>query len=179
MTKAMRKGDWFLTYTGKKFYPTDPRPEDVFIEDIAHSLANICRFGGHVIKFYSVAQHSIMVSDLCPKCPFQALLHDATESFCGDMVRPLKVQLPEYKAVENLLWAAICERFNIPVVMDPMVKHMDNVALMTERRDLLIKSDYPWSLEATCPPVPEKIIPLDPDDAELVFMSKFHALCNN
>lgn len=51
-----RRGDWFQTFLGEMFYPGDPRPEEVFIHDIAHALSNVCRFAGHCRDFY------------CPRC---------------------------------------------------------------------------------------------------------------
>jgi hypothetical protein len=57
-----RVGDWIKTFSGINFYPMDPRPEDIRIEDIAHALSNQCRFSGHVAVFHSVAQHSILVA---------------------------------------------------------------------------------------------------------------------
>ena len=59
---SARKGDWLSTYTGKQFYPLDPREEDVDINDIVHSLSQQARFNGHSVKFYSIAQHSTLVS---------------------------------------------------------------------------------------------------------------------
>jgi 5'-deoxynucleotidase YfbR-like HD superfamily hydrolase len=149
-----RKGDWFQTYTGKKFYPFDPRPEDVDIIDIAHSLALQCRFNGHTTHFYSVAQHSIHVCHVFGKLAKEtllsasrsahlcALLHDSTEAYVGDLIRPIKIGLPDFKHMEELIWQAVLECFDLKDTwssesLRAMVKQADNVLLMTERRDLL------------------------------------------
>lgn len=170
----MRNGDWFLTFTGKQFYPIDPHPEDIGIWDIAHALARVCRFGGHCRQFYSVAQHSVLVSEHCEFNAFQGLMHDATEAYIGDMVRPLKLSMPDYKVAEARLWDAICERFDIPKEMNPEVKVNDNRALMTERRDLCTPTNHRWSLdELGFKPFDKVIQPLDPDMAEVRFMEKY------
>src|ERR1700724_2684254 len=83
-------GGWQQTFTGRRFYPLSPRVEDVCIEDIAHALSNICRYGGHCREFYSVAQHCNMVSDWMPEFKLEGLLHDSPEAYIGDMVRPVK-----------------------------------------------------------------------------------------
>ena len=57
-----RKGGWIQTYTGRQFWPMDPRSHEVFIEDIAHSLSMMCRYAGHCERFYSVAEHSILLA---------------------------------------------------------------------------------------------------------------------
>lgn len=188
-----RKGDWFLTYTGRQFWPLDPRAEDVCIRDIAHHLSLICRFNGACRAHYSVAQHSVMVADILPPpLKFYGLLHDATEAYVGDMVRPLKRSMPEYQQVENLVWLAIVEKFKImkPVDYaytppeqagsveildaDGHVKLADNIALMTERRDLLVKSPKAWSTQAE--PLPTCIRPLAARDAEIQFLEMFDEL---
>ena len=105
---ATRKGDWFVTYSGKQFWPLDPQPQDVCVRDIAHHLSLVCRFGGAVRTHYSVAQHSLIVADILPpRLKLRGLLHDATEAYVGDMVRPLKRFMPDYREVENKVWAAI------------------------------------------------------------------------
>ena len=82
---------WFTTYTGKKFHIFDPSLDEIDIADIAHSLSLICRYGGHLPEHYSVAQHSVLVSNLVPEnIALEALLHDAEEAYTGDMIRPFK-----------------------------------------------------------------------------------------
>lgn len=95
-----RRGEWILTFSGERFYPFSPAPEEVKTKDIAHALANICRFNGHTRGFYSVAAHSVHVSRLVPpEFALEALLHDAAEAYVGDMVRPLKRGLPAFEEV--------------------------------------------------------------------------------
>lgn len=172
----MRNGDWFLTFTGKKFYPIDPSPDDICIEDIAHALAHVCRFGGHCGGFYSVAQHSVLVSQICKQATFQGLMHDATEAYVGDMVRPLKLQLPDYQIVEDRVWEAICEQFVIAKTMHSEVKFADNVALNTERRDLFNCDTYgDWNLQ-DYPPLPERIEILPPFLAKEFFLDRYREL---
>jgi uncharacterized protein len=181
-----RIGDWFQTYTGRKFYPLDPRAEDVCIVDIAHALANICRFGGHTTSFYSVAEHSVLVSDIIrhftigavfdQETVFKGLMHDATEAYVGDMIRPLKRSMSAYKVAEHAVWLVICEHFQMSPEMHPIIKEADNRALMTERRDLLKDTGHKWSLEDDFPPIDRRILHLDPFDAENAFIRCFKAL---
>ena len=160
------KGHNIQTSTGKAVFPLDMRIEDIDIHDIAASLSRICRYNGHLkseIEHYSVAQHSVHVSRICEKhfdmsIPYlrQALLHDAAESYVGDMVRPLKFSLPQYCDIKANVWKIICERFNLPFELHPSVKKADNIALATEKRDLLVsngKADW-----GTLPPPDTKII---------------------
>lgn len=107
-----RRGDWIQTFTGRPFWPLDPRPEDVAIEDIAHPLSNICRFTGHCRWFYSVAQHSIIMAELVG---LPGLLHDGSEAYATDVPRPIK-RLPEmwpYREAEAVLQGVIFERFGV------------------------------------------------------------------
>lgn len=124
--------------SGKPFFPLDPRPDEIEIDDIAIALSRICRFGGHTTTFYSVAEHSILVSLLVPdEHRLTALLHDATEAYIGDMIRPLKSQIPQFSEIENNLWSAIAERFSLPVEMPSCVKDADVLALAIEKRDVM------------------------------------------
>ncbi len=82
---------WFQTYKGNRFYPYKPEKIIIDIEEIAHALSNRCRWGGHSLEFYSVAQHSVLVSRNCPQSPTWGLLHDAAEAYYPDIPRPLKI----------------------------------------------------------------------------------------
>lgn len=139
-----RNGGWMHTHTGRQFWPLDPRPEEIHVEDIAAALAKICRFGGHVRQFYSVAEHSIRVMELCHdwgesiETQVWALLHDATEAYLGDVIRPLKCQ-PEflaYRSAEHYLQCMVCSRFGLPHVMPDAIQRADAILLATEARDL-------------------------------------------
>jgi 5'-deoxynucleotidase YfbR-like HD superfamily hydrolase len=169
---------WIQTHSGKRFDLLEPRADQVDIVDIAHSLANLCRFNGHVRQFYSVAQHSYFVSRIVgPEYALCGLLHDATEAYVGDMTRPLKSVMPRFKEVEDRIWLAIAERFGLPREIPPAVKHADNIALVTERRDLLKPSGMRWDegLEAV-PPRPDHIRALDPGPARHAFINRFAEL---
>lgn len=175
--KSRHLGDWFLTFTGRKFYPMDPQPADICIRDIAHHLSLLCRFNGAVREFYSVAQHSCLVACHLP-LPLRliGLMHDATEAYVGDMVRPLKRSMPHYRTAEEFVWVAIQSKFGFGVTDNVMalVKRADNMALMTERRDLLIQSSHPWSNPEK--PWPEIIQPWSPALAEQRFLRLFDEL---
>ena len=141
----MRKGDWMQTYTGRQYWPLDPRADEVHLEDIAHHLSMLCRYNGACERFYSVAEHSVYVSLLVPhELRLAALLHDATEAYCGDMIRPIKRNSPEYVAVEKLNHAAVCERFGIDPSDCEVIKQADNAMLMAEAKYLLKKPPADW-----------------------------------
>jgi 5'-deoxynucleotidase YfbR-like HD superfamily hydrolase len=170
-----RKGNWFLTASGRKFWPLDPRPEDFSIEDIAHGLSNISRFGGHCRTFYSVAQHSLMVMNHTPE-PFKrvALMHDAPEAYVGDMVRPLKYSMPQYMEAEAKVWRAIAARFDLPLEIPKEVKLADDRALMTEKRDLL-PSTFNFDMVHAAP-FDEQVDDIPPGVAKTLFLLRFQSL---
>lgn len=142
----MRRGEWLGTRSGKKFYPIDPKPEDVDLKDIALALSRICRFNGHTSQFYSVADHCINVQQylsLCgasTKIQLYGLLHDAAEAYVCDIPRPLKIYLVGYAEIEKGVQKAIYEAFNLrepyPVEAD-FVKHADDYLLAVEAKELM------------------------------------------
>lgn len=166
----MRKGAWIQTYTGRQFYPLDPRPEDIDPLDIVASLSRQCRFTGHTRSFYSVAQHSILVADHVPvDMRLWALLHDASEAYLCDLPRPLKRQ-PEFKAyreAETRVQACVCERFGLPVPEPEAVRLADLRMLATEARDLMPNKPAEWDWMP--PPFGQRIIALSSDDAARLF----------
>ena len=168
---------WLQTFTGKQFYPLEPRIEDIDIMDIAHSLSLQCRFAGHINEFYSVAQHSVLVSIECPpKDALWGLLHDASEAYLVDVPRPLKhhPSFKAYREAEDKLMAAICDKFGMEAVMPFYVRHADNVLLATEKRDLMGQEPAPWS--PLPEPCQERIKAVMPDEAKRLFLERFYKL---
>jgi len=79
------------TKSGRRVALLNPSPSQIVIGDIAHGLAHQCRFNGQTSKFYSVAQHSVLVASILPReLRLAGLLHDASETYLGDVVQPLK-----------------------------------------------------------------------------------------
>lgn len=168
-----------LTASGLYFNFLEPAGDTVDIETIAHALSHICRYTGHVREFYSVAQHSVLVSYLVgPEHALAGLLHDAAEAFIGDMAAPLKRLLPDYKAVEKRVEAVVLAKFGLPPDLPIEVKRADLIALATEQRDLMPKHSDVWEWE-TLPgirPMTMTIIPQRSGEARSWFMQRFAEL---
>lgn len=145
-----RNGDWIITYTGKRFYPLDPRPEDIDIIDIAHALAMCNRFAGHTIFPYSVADHSVACSKFTSKTnSLRGLLHDASEAYICDIPRPVKRFLNDYKSMENKIMEVIGDKYNLGEICRPEVKNVDNRLLVTEALSLCTNAE--WALGSNYP----------------------------
>lgn len=144
---GFRVGNWMQTYTGLQFWPLDPHFSEVHIEDIAHALAHACRFGGHCERFYSVAEHSVLVSLVVPpKLALMGLLHDAAEAYVVDIPRPIKPYLVGYKEIEQRVWEAIAARFALSVDMPQSIKDADNAVLLAEAEAIMKPHPAPWSV---------------------------------
>jgi hypothetical protein len=144
-----RVGDWIQTYSGRQFWPLDPRPEEVFIDDIAAHLSQLCRYNGACKPFLSVAQHSVYVSLVVEKMAGRGnalwgLLHDGSEAYCNDLTRPVKKHLYEYLVIEGHIQAAICERFALPLAEPLCVKVADNMVLLAEKRQRMHQPPKKW-----------------------------------
>jgi len=165
------------TVSGNRFYPLEPRIDRVAIEDIAHGLAYQCRFNGQTREFYSVAQHSLIVASLVPpRLRLAALLHDAAEAYLGDMVKPLKVLLPEFAAIEDKVSALIAAAFGIDFSDYGPIKRADLVALATEKRDLMPHSAERWAYLDGIAALPEAIATMSPWQAKQAFLAEFARL---
>src|SRR5579859_2936777 len=128
-----RKGNWMQTYTGRQAWPIDMRPEDIDINDIAHSLSMQCRYNGHCRRFYSVAEHSYWVSKYVePENALWGLMHDASEAYVTDVPRPLKPFLTDYEHIEFMAQVAIALKFGLPYPIPANVHHIDNRILLDE-----------------------------------------------
>jgi hypothetical protein len=170
---------WILTHTGRKFDPMHPRAEDVDPLDIAHSLAHLCRFNGHVRQFYSVAEHSVRVAQLVSReNKLQALLHDAAEAYIGDITRPLKRAINDLTGgvltvIERGIHHAICDRFGIDHTIPDEVHHADLIMLATERRDLMPEHSDPWECLVGIEPVATRIALYDTREAHIRWLHDF------
>lgn len=146
-----RRGDWMITASGRRFWPLDPREDEVDFGDIAHALSNTCRYGGHVRTFYSVAEHSVLLcrhlrettphTMLGRRLAKWALLHDASEAYFADVIRPVKRFVPALTVIEDALdrciWtrAGLIEPGGVPA-MPAAVKRCDGEIIGDEARAL-------------------------------------------
>ena len=148
VSKSRPRGHWMQTFTGRQFFPMEPRPEEIDRLDIAHALSMIARYNGHAKHFYSVAEHCVHLSYLVPtEHALWALLHDATEAYVGDMIRPLKAHMKAYCAAEDRVMLAIAEHFDMDQIMPEEVKRADTRILLDERAALFDTWAGDWRVE--------------------------------
>ena len=148
----MKVPPWLGTVSGKKINLLDPDPGQICIEDIAHALSRICRFGGHLNQMWSIASHSMLVADMVAEPhKLQALLHDAAEAYICDIPTPLKQLLGEpYAEIETRLTNAIGEALGVDLTNLPdVVRKADRIALMSEREAFQPRSAE-WGLTQSC-----------------------------
>jgi 5'-deoxynucleotidase YfbR-like HD superfamily hydrolase len=176
-------GPYLQTVSGRRVNPFDPDPGQLDPDDIARALANVCRFGGHARAFYSVAQHSVIVSELVEQRggdvedAFAALMHDATEAYLGDMPHPIKHRSPlgaAFKAAEEHLERAINERFRIKPDV-PEIKRADRALLATERR-IFSGENWHWPELDGVEALDLEITAWSPDEAAQAFARRFAEL---
>lgn len=152
------------THTGKFMNVFQPTPDMIDIEDIAHALAHIPRFGGHLHRFYSVAQHSLHCAEGADKGhELAALLHDASEAYLGDIPTPIKNHLYDYKRIEDGLMKVIAEKFGFEYPLSSEVKRVDK-AMLNEEWDGIMIHRRP------------KLVYFIPGEAKLLFLSKYKEL---
>ena len=172
---------YFRTYTGRLVHPLDPSPGEISIFDVAHSLSQICRFLGHTKEFYSVAQHSILVSQhAVPEDALWGLLHDASEAYICDMPSPLKhdPRMAIYRETEALIMAAVCSRYDLGPQMPMSVEIADKRLLATEFRDVTTVDAPEWVREECGfdPLSDYHIACWAPSFAESMFLNRFEEL---
>ncbi len=137
------------TFTGNVIDVFNPKPEDICIEDIAHALSNLCRFGGHSRRFYSVAEHSIRCADEIEnrRNRMAALMHDASEAYLVDLPSPIKAAIPEYKKYEDQLMQVIAQKFGFKYPLCLEVKAIDRALLMKEWNELIMPNGATFTLD--------------------------------
>lgn len=126
------------TFTGNMVNVFNPHPATICIEDIAHALSNICRFGGHTRSFYSVAEHSLRVARIVEhKHALAGLLHDASEAYLVDLPTPVKMAMPKYYEAEYRLMEVIALKFGFTYPLKKAVAKADRLLLETEWMELM------------------------------------------
>lgn len=194
---------WMQTFTGRRVFPTRVTPADVDLADIAHALAYQCRFNGHCSKYYSVAEHCVLIAEWILTEPsleagtegltreelaLWGLLHDATETYVGDMISPLKVRMPAFRRIERSIELAIAEHFHLkfPIptgtygdprpleVGAPMVVHDADKRIILDERRALFAEVIP--LATSLEPLGVRVRGLVPHLAEHRYLSMFRHL---
>ena len=192
--------NWITTNSGKPVMPLDPKVDDIVIEDIAHALGMICRWAGHSRTFYSVAEHSLRVGEVCRnlgevmgmsetellELEMLGLMHDATEAYVGDIPRPLKSQyrivtprgVETFREVEAHLYGVIEQALGLPEMTEryaEIVHTADNIVLATEARDIAHEVSLKHEVDAQ-EPLEGTIKPFDWNMARIGFLIRYAEL---
>jgi len=170
-------GNWIQTYTGRQVF-FDAQPNQYHIVDIAHGLSNACRFAGQCNQFYSVAQHSVLVSQRVPEeFALWGLMHDAPEAYTGDIVHPYKIQFFELQRVEAIMMRSIGDVFGLSSPRPDIIGEVDVRMWATEWKELMLPSVGKMGKKyQNVEPYPEKIAPVSSIKAEQMFLNMWLSL---
>lgn len=173
---------WIQTYSGERFELLDPSLDSIKIADIAHSLSMLARFNGHTRVFYSVAEHSVLVSEIVPEeFALFGLLHDASEAYIGDMASPVKGLFPDFKLLSDDIEHRIFEKYHVDVTEEGIaaVKEADLQMLKIEFEELLKDAGHLWDILDDIPSMngrSVKLSILSPFEAKAAFIKRFNEL---
>ncbi len=184
-----RLGNWMQTSLGAKFFPLDPRPEEVFISDIANGLALDCRYAGQgkIDKFYSVAEHSYHMAAYAfsilkwpPDVLLAVLLHDGAEMICNDLPRAVKQAVGDgYKSVEDAIQHAILQKFKLLHLADHWwvkIKELDRRMVPAEKAAIM-RYPQPWAHDRFEPLKGVTIFCWAPPLAKRKFLQMYAGIC--
>jgi hypothetical protein len=179
LKQSDKEGPHIELVNGSNFYYSDPKWD---IGSIAHSLSLTCRFVGQCKKFYSVAEHSVLVSrimeDLGLGDPMEGLMHDAVESVLNDVPRPAKQMLKDYKALDKALDATMRKQFALPEVMTDGCMKADSIALAIEAKELMPNKGADYGLSDEVLLAARKstymVVGWTSEDARGRFMTRMH-----
>lgn len=179
---------WITTATSKHLDYLNPDPEQIDIIDIATGLSNIPRWGGQINRFYSVAEHCLLMdrayyamtespdNEVCRAI----LLHDATEAYMGDIPRPLKAELPDYRRIEKRLDIMIKLKFGISTNLEIQEKVHIFDEIMLKNEAIARGGDINWLSDTKYKDV--ELLPFfvmhyfQPDTAKRVFLRRWEDL---
>lgn len=176
------------TRSGLSWNILEPNPEDVRLEDIAHALSNQCRYNGHTREFYSVAEHSVRVASCLPtELRLAGLMHDAAETYLGDIIRPLKPLISGYDEIEDLTLEVILDGLGLTHLFSdllpdkhPDIEYADKITILsTESRDLMHRDEWQrinpevYDVEFMAAALPSRIVAWGQHKAERAFMDAY------
>ena len=169
-----------ISVTGGEFFDIlSPENSEYSIDVVATALSNLCRYTGHVVRFYSVAEHCVLVSRIVPpRFALEGLLHDASEAFVGDVSSPLKKLLPDYQKIEDNIQADIARRFNLEYPFPECIHKADKQLYWSERKVIAPAVDALWNKEFRAS---KKVEPQGwtPARAKREFLKRFEELKDN
>ena len=173
--QKMSNDGFIITYSGRKVYPLNMRAGKICLHDIAHALANKCRFGGYTKKFYSVAEHCILMAENdLPGPAVWRLFHDASEAYLPDLLSPIKSRFPDLIAAEHHIIELIRKQFKLPKLtsqVHKLIKQGDLAIRYWEGKHLMVNHpDAEWYSKKAIP----EIVPQCwlPEEAEQRFIGK-------
>lgn len=147
----MRKGDWIQTFSGGQFWPLDPRPDEIKLIDIAAGLSKECRYAGQCLAFYSVAEHSVLMTRDARRRGYPrreqraVLLHDSSEGVgIRDIPRPIKGEFANYREIEHRIMCATAARFDFDWPLAPHLKELDEAIGLAEEAQIMAPPPEPW-----------------------------------
>lgn len=172
---------WIGVYSGGQLHFKEPRPGEILILDIAHSIGKLCRYGGHTKRFYSVAEHSARLAQYIARLTgdtrlaFEALMHDASEGYLVDMPRPIKAELSQYKAIERILEHSIALEFGLREPRDVRIHEADTRILVDEKAQAMMPTEHSWGVD-DLDPLGVTVQFWTPDEGPHRFLTYFHDL---
>ena len=173
------EGSYTMTVypSGLDFDLINPKMDQILITDIAHHLGNVCRYNGACDPFYSVAQHSVIVSKMVPEeFAFDGLMHDAAEAYLGDIISPFKRLLKKsefFTAIKNRVERAVAIKFECSYPEPAIVKKADTMIRAIEARQLANIDPKKWGLEEVAG---SAINPLGCKESRELFLARFYEL---
>ncbi len=170
------KGPTIRLASGADFDLLDPWGSDFTIHDIAGALGKICRYAGQCSDFYSVAEHSLLVSREAVGFELEGLMHDAAEAFLGDITRPLKQLLPRYKQIERDVEQAVFSRFQINFRGSDAIKTADLRVLAAEQRQIMPPGTDDWARASGIEPAGITVRFMSPGEATRAFLARYEQL---
>jgi len=173
--------NYIQTYTGLSFDPTNLSPDSISIEDIAHALAHQCRWRGHCLKYFSVAEHCVLMTYVVSKeAAIYALMHDCAEAYMGDCPRPFKPLFPNFREIEQQVRRTIDVKLGLDIPNNDIIEEIKNAdlrMLATERHFNLKYTGLEWTvLNGVKPYENFRLGFWTPEQAEFYFLNTFKQL---